>query len=361
MKGFGSTRTGRGDLRFRRSTATNPARELLARWLFVVMLALQPGLACHRLPDAGLPPGETPDLGLRLPFYGTQFVPREELAYVRGLGFEVVLQDFSYEADPSEWKAYLDAAQANGLRVIPWLWPEGWKLDRRTGKWSIDETARRFLRVVGTHPATLAVHALHEPYWMGCETCGYTTAEQQALCRAIGEIVRVPVYSEIDGFDFWAATGPEKTIAPGVCDFCQTKHYPFLAGGTYQREEMLQHLDKEIAALKRYSPESRLVWTMPAFEYAEDALRMPTAEEMRDCARVVYERGEIAGAWWYPWRWDNDLYSSSLALHPELHPTVREIAETIVAAAKKRFAERRNTRLRTGGRHEGDNAHPAFR
>ncbi|MDW8350900.1 MAG: endo alpha-1,4 polygalactosaminidase [Anaerolineae bacterium] len=266
-----------------------------------------------------------------LPFYGIQYVPLSELPQVRALGFDMVLTDFAYDADPAEWVTYLDTAWSLGMRVIPWLWPEGWKLNRQTGVWTIDATARRFLETVAGHPATFAVYALHEPYWMECDTCGYTTAEQQALYRAIKQIAPVPIYSEINGIAFWAEATPEKAIAPGVCDYCQTAFYPFINDGRYLRDELIALIQREIATLQRLAPESRLIWTMPAFEYHEDALRMPTSAEMWDYARLVYGRAEISGAWWYMWRWDNDLYSSYLALHPTLHPTVRKIADEIVA------------------------------
>jgi len=273
---------------------------------------------------------------LPFPFYGTQYVPSAELALVRQLGFTVVLNDFSYEASPTEWIAYLNAAQAQNLKVIAWLWPEGWQLNRLTQAWTIDAQAKLFLQSVASHPALLAVYGLHEPYWNECEGCGYTTAQQQALYQAIKAIAPVLIYSEINGFAFWAEQGLSTTIAPGVCDYCQTAFYPFLTDGSYQREELRQHLDREIAALQRHAPQSRLIWTMPAMSHIEDQLRMPTSSEMFDYARLIYAREEIWGAWWYMWRWDNDLYPDYLAKHPHLYWTVCEIARTIVAEAQQK-------------------------
>lgn len=270
-----------------------------------------------------------------LPFYGTQFVPISELLQVRALGFDTVLTDFAYDADPSEWVAYLDRAMSLNLRVIPWLWPEGWTLDRQTGTWTIDETAQQFIETVAEHPATFAIYALHEPYWMECDTCGYTTAEQQALYRAIKQIAPVPIYSEINGIAFWAEHSAEKTIAPEVCDYCQTAFYPFLTNGSYLRAELVAHLEREIEALRRYAPESCLIWTMQAMAHSGDELRMPTSDEMWDYATLVFEQPAIVGAWWYMWRWDNPLYSTYLVLHPELHPTVREIADRLVAPRRR--------------------------
>ena len=270
------------------------------------------------------------------PFYGTQYVLIDELPFIRQLGFTVVLNDFSYEASPTEWIAYLNAAQAQNLKVIAWLWPEGWQLNRLTQKWTIDAQAELFLKSVANHPALLAVYGLHEPYWMECEGCGYTTAQMQALYQAIKKIAPVPIYSEINGIAFWAEQGPATTIANGICDYCQTAFYPFLTDGSYQHDELLQHLNREIAALQRHAPQSQLIWTMPAMSHVEDQLRMPTSSEMFDYARLVYAREEIWGAWWYMWRWDDELYPDYLAKHPQLFWTVCEIARTIVADAQQK-------------------------
>jgi hypothetical protein len=268
------------------------------------------------------------------PFYGTQYVPIGQLPAVQRLGFDVVLNDFSYEAGPEEWLAYLDAARRADLKVIAWLWPEGWRLDRRTNSWTIDARAQQFLRAVAGHPALFAVYGLHEPYWNECDRCGYSTAQQQALYRAIKAIAPVPVYSEINGFAFWADRGPATTIAPGVCDYCQTAFYPFRQDGSYARDELLAHMEREIAALSRLAPESKLIWTMQSMSHRGDRLRMPTPEEMLDYASIVYARPEIVGAWWYMWDWDNDLYPEHLSIRPDLHPTLRTIADTIVAPRK---------------------------
>lgn len=267
----------------------------------------------------------------RLPFYGTQFVPIDELPQVRALGFDTVLTDFAYDAQPADWLAYLDAAQREDVRVIPWLWPEGWTLDRRSGAWTIDAQAQLFLRTVAGHPALFAVYGLHEPYWNECAGCGYSTAQQQALYRAIKAIAPVPVYSEINGFAFWAERGAATTIAAGVCDYCQTAFYPFERGGIYNRDELIAHMELEIAALQRHAPDVKLIWTMQSMSHRGDNLRMPTADEMIDYAQLAYGRPEIAGAWWYVWRWDGDLYPDYLAKHPALHPAVWTIADTIVA------------------------------
>jgi hypothetical protein len=264
------------------------------------------------------------------PFYGMQFAYLDDLSTVKSLKIEVVMTDLPHNGAPASWLAFLDAAQVQGIRVIPWLWPQGWTWDGNT--WQIDAQASLFIQTVAGHPALFAVYALHEPYWNGCEGCGYTTATQQALYRAIKTIADVPIYSEINGIAYWTARSPATAFADGVCDYCQSSYYPFKDGGIYERDELITHITADLTVARERAPHSKIVWTMPAFDYPPDHLRMPTADEMRDLASIVYSM-DIAGAWWYPWKF-NELYNDFLFNHPELYPVVREIYEEPVLPAK---------------------------
>lgn len=265
-----------------------------------------------------------------LPFYGMEFVPVEQLGLMQEMGINMVLHAFDYDSDPDDWLAYLDAARQHDMRVIGQLWPEGWAFDRDSGTWQIDARAELFIQTVAEHPAFFAVYALHEPYWNGCDSCGYTTAEQQALYQAIKALADVPVYSEIDSMAYWTAQGPATAFADGICDYCQTLYYPFRSSGAYERDKLIAQLEADLATARERAPNSRIIWTMQGFaQGAPYFLRMPTSEEMFDLASVIYSYDEIAGAWWYPWIFD-DEYSDFLAQRPELHPSIRLIYEQIV-------------------------------
>ena len=254
------------------------------------------------------------------PFCGMEFVSGDDLATVWSLGVTVVLQTFRHAGDPAEWLAQLDLAQSHGLQVVALLWPEGWEWDGAA--WQIDEQARRFVQTVAAHPATLAVYALHEPYWRGCSTCGLTTAQQQALYQDVKAIADVPLYSEIGEIAFWANQGEDTTLADGVCDYCGATLYPFFADGTYHRDEFISHLDDDIAAIRELAPYSRLVWGMQVFAQSDspEPRRMPTAEEIADIGAIVAER-DVDGIFWYVW-WFGSLYDDFLSNHPELFPAV---------------------------------------
>jgi hypothetical protein len=264
------------------------------------------------------------------PFYGMEFVYLDDLDEARALGVEVIMTDLPHDGTPADWLSFLNAAQARGIRVVPWLWPQGWHWDGYA--WHLDAQARLFLQTVVGHPALFAVYALHEPYWNGCEGCGYSTATQQALYNAIKAIADVPIYSEIGSISGWTARGPATAFADGVCDYCANWNYPFKDGGVYERDQVIAQLTADLAVAGERAPQSKVVWMMPAFEYSPDDLRMPSANEMRDLASIVYST-TVAGAWWYPWKF-NDLYSDYLYNHPELYPTVKSIYEDYVLSVK---------------------------
>jgi len=272
-------------------------------------------------------PVSTPTGTLLEPFYGTHFVLSSDLGTVRELGVEVVLTAFPHDGTPESWLAYLDAAQVQDIQAIAWLWPQGWTWDGTA--WRIDDQAELFVRTVAGHPALFAVYALHEPYWNGCLGCGYTTTEQQALYSAIKAIADVPIHSAVDSMSAWTAYGEETAFAEGICDYCETWYHPLLEDGTYERERLLSQLTADLAVARERAPNSRIVWSMQCFAQS-GAYRMPTADEMRDVASIVYAT-DIDGALWYPWTF-GDLYSDFLSNHPELYPVVREVYEEYVLA-----------------------------
>jgi hypothetical protein len=267
--------------------------------------------------------------GLREPFYGLAFVPETEMEAFGELGIEVVLLRFDRAKSPADWLGQLNRAQSHGFQVITWLWPEGWSWDGST--WQIDDQARAFVETVATHPATFAVYALHEPYWRECWGCGYTTRQQQLLYDAIKAIADVPIYSDLGSVSFWTAQGKDTAFSDGVCDYCGNWYYPFLEDGTYAREDLYSKLQASLAVTRERAPNSKFVWLMQSYAKSGE-FRMPTAEEMRDLASLVFSM-DVDGALWYV-GWFGSLYSDFLSSHPELFPTVREIYDDVVVPSK---------------------------
>lgn len=259
------------------------------------------------------------------PFYGMEFVPTEDFETVRGMGVEVIGQTFAHDGSPASWTAQLDLAEDAGLRVIAWLWPQGWTWEG--DRWVIDEQARSFFETVAGHQALFAVYVFNEPYWQECWGCGYTTLQQQTLYLQIKAIRDVPIFSAMDSMRFWTDYSPETAFADGICDYCATWYYPVTQDG-FDQDELRARIAADLSTARQRAPKSKIVWYMQAFAGTESGFRVPNAEEMEEIARIVYEAG-VDGAMWYVWSF-NSLYSDTLCHHPELFDTVRKIYEETV-------------------------------
>ncbi len=219
----------------------------------------------------------------------------------------------------------MNKADAHDLKVIAWLWPEGWSWDGTA--WQIGDQARSFVQTVAGHPALFAVYGLHEPYWQGCWGCGYTTREQQLLSDAIKSIAEVPIYSEIGSAAFWTTQGEETAFADGVCDYCGIWYYPFREG-KYERERLQERLRDDVALIRERAPKSQIIWGLQSFAQDPPGFYMPSVKEMYDLAAVVLLAG-VDGASWYPWTF-GELYDDFLYNHPELYDVVRQVYDTVV-------------------------------
>lgn len=254
------------------------------------------------------------------PFYGIDFVPTEDLTVVSSLGAQVIGQVFPHDGNPEAWLNNLDQAKKYNIKVIAWLYPQGWEWNGKS--WTIDNQARLFIETVVNHPSLFAVYALEEPYWSGCWGCGYSTYEQQLLYSQIKKIANVPIFSAVDSMSFWTKNGEQTAFADGICDYCATWYYPFQKN-EYKRVELIKQLRSDLKVARQRAPNSKIVWFMQSFAQNASGLRMPNSDEMVDLACLVYESG-FDGAMWYVWKF-NSLYDDYLSNHTELFDTVRKV------------------------------------
>lgn len=265
-----------------------------------------------------------------LPFYGIEFVPGDDLEKVSSLGVEVIGQTFPHDGSPAGWLAQLERVDETGLKVVAWLWPQGWKWDGKS--WVIDDQARSFIETVAEHPALFAIYGLNEPYWQGCWGCGVTTAQQQDLYSQIKEIADVKIFSAVDSMDAWTRYSKETAFADGVCDYCATWYYPVTTVG-YSRQTLEKRIAADLAVVRQRAPNSKIVWYMQAFAQSASGLSMPSASEMYDLADVVLRSG-VDGAIWYVWSF-GPLYDDYLGNHPELYETVAKVYRDRVLPLRK--------------------------
>lgn len=258
-------------------------------------------------------------------FFGVQYPDPEDYDTITALGADTILIDFGIGSEPERWTAQLDEAEAAGLNVVAWLWPEGWQIDEDTDQWVFDDRAVTFLETVEGHPALFAVYGTHEAYWNGCYDCGQTTAQLQDLYRRIKEYADVPVYSSFGEFHFWAEMGSETAFADGVCDYCDSWHYPVKAEGVYDLDGYRTKLELELSVFRELAPNSKFVWVLQGFGSERWGKELPSADQLREIAAIAAE-ADIDGVWWYPWDFDSSEYESVLGDAPELQEVIAESA-----------------------------------
>lgn len=278
-------------------------------------------------------PSRAPD---KVPFYGMQYVPEEDMATVAALGINTILHDFPLNGTPEDWIDILDTAASHGFKVVAWQWPAGWQWDDATDQWIIEPQARLFIETVVDHPALLAVYGTHEAYWNEGYGKGFTTAQLQMLYRQIKEIADVPVYSAFGDFAFWRYYSPETIFADGICDYCDVQYYPVQDDG-YKIDEYKERLALELATVRELAPNSKFIWVMQSFESAKAERLMPSADQMREIATIALE-ADVDGVWWYVWDFDTNQYQDFLGMNPDLHPVVREIYEEYIFQEPEAFS-----------------------
>ena len=79
-----------------------------------------------------------------------------------GYGFDVATVDPN---SPSSWPGILDAAQANGLKLIVGAYPEPYSYSN--GQWTISAAGRNLLNYLASRSSlVLALFVFNEPYWI---------------------------------------------------------------------------------------------------------------------------------------------------------------------------------------------------
>jgi hypothetical protein len=251
-----------------------------------------------------------------------------------GYSFDVVTVN---PGQKSQWKRVLDAAKANGLKLIIGAYPEPYSYVK--GQWKVSQAGRKFLKYLKTRSSlVLALFVYNEPYWVSpftghTNSCGATSAEQ---LRRLRTKIRsfwqgAKIYHDLGWPSAWAPGGSLHASYPcigrkyadqrGVADYAGIWDYPFTSLG-FRKVEGLATLKREAKYVKSG------MHATPVFlgqAHAVDNLVWPTSSELQDwnCAiRAALPAGSFLS--WYVWR--QEIYSDYLANHPEMQPMTTQAA-----------------------------------
>ena len=248
-----------------------------------------------------------------------------------GYGFDVATLDPSR---PSSWPGILDAAQANGLKLIIGAYPRPYSYSN--GQWSISADGVNLLNYLASRSSlVLALFVYNEPYWISPTTgasssCGaMSAADLRGLRTKIQSVwPGAKIYHDLGQPGAWApggsfyksysCIGDKYADQTGVADYVGVWDYPFETGG-YQKARALNTLSRETSYVIN-SMHAIPVWLNQSHSASCCSLVFPTQSQLLDwnCAvRNALPAGSLIS--WYVWR--QSIYGDTLANHPEAWPS----------------------------------------
>jgi chitodextrinase len=244
-----------------------------------------------------------------------------------GYGFDVATLDPN---SPSSWPGILDAAQANGLKLIVGAYPEPYSYSN--GQWTISNAGRNLLNYLASRSSlVLALYVFNEPYWISPVTgssssCGAMSAADLRGLRTTIQSVwpGAKIYHDLGQPSAWApggylynsnsCIGNKYADQSGVADYVGVWDYPFEASG-YQETRALSTLNRETKYVID-SMHAVPVWLNQSHAASCCSLVFPTKAEILEwnCSvRAALPAGSLIS--WYVWR--QGIYSDTLSAHPE--------------------------------------------
>jgi hypothetical protein len=247
--------------------------------------------------------------------YGVSYIAESDLPELAALNVKLV----TWQTDPSSQAALalLDVAESYGMRVIlrirgsdDWGW-NGSRFDL--------SPLADFEPVIGGHPALFAVYGLHEPW------------------------ERFTAYQLRRFYSQWQATAPSLPVwhdmgflppqfTDGICDVCGVSaapHHWDQSGNpiNYYEEDTREKISNAQTYIQA-DPDAILCAYLQAygrdFRGSTD-VRMPTADEMRENAAIVFGVLQVACGEWYPYRHGSYDYILS---DPQFDKQRQVVAET---------------------------------
>jgi len=214
--------------------------------------------------------------------YGVDYPGESDLPELVGLNVKLIKMT---AGSPQAALALLDLADSYGMRVtlrIGGVGDWGWN----DSLFNLSSLAN-YEQVIGGHPALFAVYGLHEPWER------FSAAELRTFYSQWQTVApSLPMWHDMGYLlaDF----------TDGICDVCAVSAYPHSQqGNDYDRRTRQRILDAQERI--QVDPDAMLCVALQA--YGDDPAsgrpwRMPTADEMRENASIVFgELGVTCGTW----------------------------------------------------------------
>lgn len=239
------------------------------------------------------------------------------LAKARDWGVTTILQIFpaSLMDTPGmdQWFIFLDAAASKEIDVIAYLWPN-------TTYPVVDkpfeyDDLKRFIDIVGDHPALIGYIGLHEPLDPNLKISSselrvfYREMKNYAPRLLLAHYMEDIAYAEEHRKDGWK-------FSEEMCDLCILWYYPFEnvnGQPVFNQEKVEEVMQTNIDIITERDTNAQL-WFLGQTFTVSDAfprrLRMPNASEM-EMLYLQVMKYPVHGFFWYPWS-HSDIYNQVL-------------------------------------------------
>ncbi|MBX4197192.1 hypothetical protein KW801_01390 [Candidatus Saccharibacteria bacterium] len=261
---------------------------------------------------------------------GAHWPSTTDFSTIKNVGYGFAVETFN-PGDSAGLKAKLDAADANGLKLIIGMYPEPYSMDS-SGNWTISAAGIQSLNQLAARSSSvLALFVYNEPLYISpltgaSDSCGAMSAAQLRGLRTKIQSVwaGAKIYHDLGQPAQWAPGGTLYNSYPcigskyadfsGVADYVGVWDYPFKSTG-YQKTQALASLSRESSYVIN-SMRAIPVWLDQGHSGVE-GLVWPTQAQILDwncSSRAALPAGSLIS--WYVW--EQSIYPDYLKKHPEM-------------------------------------------
>jgi len=254
------------------------------------------------------PRGKACDIGAfefpRTTYYGVDTIESSEFPFLKNfLGGNFA--GIALECNVDQWHNALQEAEKNDIKLI--IWPLGhghqytpWEWNG-TG-WNISEGmevlqyAEEYVTSGGQ--ALLAVLMSHEPFWNDGNP--FTTEQMKSLYNDLKKVAPhvnlFVAFGCLSCFD----NNPNTRIENGIADIAGIWLHCF-GGAEGSCEDALKRIDDDYELIQNKELNMKLFFAIQSFGIEGTDYRMPSATEMMEFGRKVFEKNKLDGIFWYTW------------------------------------------------------------
>lgn len=262
---------------------------------------------------------------------------RAQFQIIKQLGVGVAGQSFSDRSTEADWQAYLDAAEAEGLGVLPVFFdaPPAWD----GNAWDLGINGA-FLTAMKDHPALYAIFIMDEPFHREKHR-GVTTAALQQLYQQVKGIapnVPVAVQFSREITDAEQENDRRHAFKSGLCDICIISALEFRnygLGNRLDEDTLMENQSVSRLVISREAPQAQIWTTVQVFGAARttssggsgSSYFMPSAEQLQQMLDLllsaeVQSNGRLSGIVWQQWA---HLAAGQLTLADSPFETLRNV------------------------------------